>query len=91
VRRPAVQKIGLRTIRPYAMNAMRRRGTPRKMMVVISPYLACTQTPDRQDRGGHHRERRMPVEGGGTISPTVQTSSTMPRAIQASTPSFRPG
>src|ERR1022692_2698956 len=24
---------------------------------------------DRQDRGGHHRERRMPVEGGGDDQP----------------------
>src|SRR6202167_2992888 len=40
----AVQKIGFRTIRPYAMNAMRRPSKPLKMRVVISPYLAGTQT-----------------------------------------------
>ena len=44
MRRPAVQKIGYRTIRPYTMNAMRRPSTPLKMMGVISRYLTCTQT-----------------------------------------------
>ncbi len=43
------------------------------MMDVISRYLACTQTNTRlsidRDRGGHHRERRMPVEGGGDDQP----------------------
>jgi hypothetical protein len=38
--RPAVPKIGFRTMRPYAMNAMRRPSTKLKMMDVISPYLA---------------------------------------------------
>jgi hypothetical protein len=32
VRRPAGQKIGCITIRPYAMNAMRRPSTPLKIM-----------------------------------------------------------
>src|SRR5579859_4871743 len=39
---------------------------------------------DRQDRGGHNRERRAQWKTAGTISPTVQTSSRMPRAVQAS-------
>src|ERR1700686_4670693 len=68
-----LQKIGFRTIRPYAMNAMRRPSPTLMMMGGISRYLACTpnehEALDRQDRGGHHRERRLPVEGGGDDQP----------------------
>ena len=39
---------------------------------------------DRQDRGGHHSDAGCQRKTPGTISPTVQTSSRMPSAIQAS-------
>src|ERR1700677_4551709 len=82
VRRPAIQKIGCRTIRPYAMNAMRRPSTPLKIMGATSRYLTCTQTNTRLSTPRTVAARI--VSGGcqwnaaGTMSPTVHTSSTMP-------------
>ena len=43
----AGQEIGARTIRPYAMNAMRRPSTPLMTMGGISRYLTCTQMNTR--------------------------------------------
>ena len=40
--RAAVQEIGARTIRPYAMNAMRSPRPALMTMDVISRYLTCT-------------------------------------------------
>src|SRR4051794_31610163 len=83
----AGQKIGLSTIRPYAMNAMRRPSTALMMMGVISRYLACTPTNTRLSIA--RTAAATTVSGGcqckasGTISPAVQTSSRMPRASQA--------
>ena len=53
-------------------------------LVVLDVHPDEHEALDRQNCGGHHRECRQPAEGGGTISPTTQTSSRMPRAIQAS-------
>src|ERR1700733_2301058 len=86
--RRAGQRIGCRTIRPYAMNAMRRPSTPLKIMGVISRYLTCTQTNTRLSTAKTVAARM--VSGGcqwkasGTMSPTVHASSRMPRVIQAS-------
>src|ERR1700691_3261443 len=81
------QKIGCKTIRPYAMNAMRRPSTPLKMMGATTRYLTCTPTNTRLSTAKTVAARI--VSGGcqwnaaGTMSPTVQTSSRMHRAIQA--------
>ena len=52
------QKIGLRTIRPYAMNAMRRPSTPLKRMDVISPYFVR-----------HQGEQAVEIAGVDCINP----------------------
>src|SRR5271170_407749 len=81
-------KIGLRTIRPYAMNAIRRPITPLKIMGVISWYLACTPMNTRLSIAKTVAAATVSAgcqwKAAGTISPTVQTSSRMPRAIHAS-------
>jgi hypothetical protein len=43
----AIQTIGCRNIRPYAMNAMRRPSAPLRIVVATSRYLTCTQTNRR--------------------------------------------
>ena len=45
--KPTGQESGLKNIRPYVMNAMRRPSTPLKIMGVISRYLTCTATNTR--------------------------------------------
>lgn len=69
----ADQEIGLRTIRPYAMNAMRRPSTPLRIngrgRAVLDVHPDEHEALDRQDRGGYPCERRPPVEGGGDDQP----------------------
>ena len=47
VRLPAGQKIGCRTIRPYAMNATRRPRTALMIVSAASRYLTCTEMNTR--------------------------------------------
>jgi hypothetical protein len=72
---------------------MRRPSTPLKMMGVISRYLACTQTNTRlsivRNAAATTVSAGCQWRAAGTISPTVQASSRMPRAFQASRVGFR--
>jgi hypothetical protein len=81
-RRPGVQKIGFRTIRPYAMNAMRRPSTPLMMIGLISPYLACTQMNMRlsiaRTAAATTESAGCQWKAAGTISPTVQRETGSP-------------
>src|SRR5258708_2229670 len=69
------------------MNATMRPSTQLRSVGAISRYLTCTQTNTRLSTARAVAARA--VSGGcqwnaaGAISPTVQTSSTMPRVIQA--------
>src|SRR5262249_26087049 len=82
----ADQEIGLRTNRPYAMNAMTRPSTMHITMVGISRYLACTPMNTRLSNARIVAATTVRAgcqwRAAGTISPTTQTSSMMPRAIQ---------
>ena len=77
-RRPAGQKIGFRTIRPYAMNAMRRPSTPLMMMGGISRYLTCTQMNTRLSIARTVAATTVSAgcqwKAAGTISPTSRDS-----------------
>src|SRR5688572_11165418 len=84
---PAGQEIGFRTSRPYAMNAMRRPSTALMKMGGTSRYWTCTQMNTRLSiaKAAAATTVIFGCQGKtlGTISPTVQTSSRMPSAIQA--------
>jgi hypothetical protein len=70
---------------PYAMNAKMKPSTPLKFVgatAVVDVHRDEQEALDRQECGRDYRERQVPVEGRGGISPTVQTSSRMPRAFQ---------
>jgi outer membrane protein assembly factor BamB len=83
----AGQEIGDRNMRPYAMNAMTRPSTLTKMMGGISRYLTCTQMNTRLSIARTAAATTVSTgcqwRAAGTISPTRQTSSMTPRAIQA--------
>src|SRR5580692_9198993 len=70
------------------MNAMRRPSAPLKRMAVISPYLACTQMNTRlsivRTAAATTVSAGCQWRAAGTTSPTVQTSSRMPRAVTPS-------
>ena len=70
------------------MNAMRRPSAPLMMMDGVSLYLTCTQTNTRLSIARTVAATTVSAgcqwKAAGTISPTVQTSSRMPRAVQAS-------
>ncbi len=73
-RRPVVQEISFRTIRPYAMNAMKRPSqhaahNDGRGLAVLGVRPDEHDALDRQDCGGHHGERRLPVEGGRDDQP----------------------
>src|SRR5277367_3530698 len=70
------------------MNAMRRPSTPLKIIGVTSRYLTCTPTNTRLSTAKTAAARIVSCgcqwNAAGTMSPTVHTSSRMPRVIQAS-------
>jgi hypothetical protein len=68
------------------MKAMRRLSTAliddRCDFAILNVHADEYEALDRQDRGGQHREFRVQWKAEGTINPTTQTSSRMPRIVQ---------